>query len=197
MSKPSSAEDFIAKHPKWQDLLVVLRNLLNSTELEETIKWGVPVYTLNGKNVVGIAAFKNHAALWFHQGALLSDPDGKLINAQQGKTRAQRQWRFEEGDDLDEASVLSYVLEAIENQRQGKTVKQEKLKSLSVPTELEQVFKSDAALKAAFDALAPYKQREYAEHVSDAKREDTRIRRLDKIAPMIRAGKGLNDRYRC
>ena len=197
MTKTASAEDFIAKHPNWQDLLLALRDLLNSTELEETIKWGVPLYTLDGKNVVGIAAFKNHAALWFHQGALLSDPEGKLVNAQQGKTRAQRQWRFKEGDDLDEALILSYVLESIKNQRQGKIVKQAKSKSLSVPLELEQALKSDAALKDAFDALTPYKQREYAEHVSSAKREDTRMRRLDKIAPMIRAGKGLNDRYRC
>ncbi len=197
MTKTASAEDFIAKHPNWQDLLLALRDLLNSTELEETIKWGVPLYTLDGKNVVGIAAFKNHAALWFHQGALLSDPEGKLVNAQQGKTRAQRQWRFKEGDDLDEALILSYVLESIKNQRQGKIVKQAKSKSLSVPLELEQALKSDAALKDAFDALTPYKQREYAEHVSSAKREDTPMRRLDKIAPMIRAGKGLNDRYRC
>lgn len=197
MEKTASADDFISKHPKWQDLLLSLRKLLRSTELEETIKWGVPVYTLDGKNVVGITAFKNHAALWFHQGALLSDPAGKLVNAQQGKTRAQGQWRFEEGDDMDKALVLSYVLESIENQRQGKIVKPVKSMSLSVPFELEKAFQSDTALKTAFDTLAPYKQREYAEHVSSAKREDTRMRRLEKILPMIRAGKGLNDRYRC
>lgn len=197
MKKTASAEEFINKHPQWRPLLEVLRSILGSTELEETIKWGVPVYTLDGKNVVGIAAFKKHAALWFHQGALLSDPAGKLVNAQEGKTQAQRQWRFLENAVPDEKLILSYVLEAIENQRAGKIIKPVGVKSLSVPHELESAFESDPDLKAAFKKLAPYKQREYAEHITSAKREDTRLRRLDKILPMIKGGKGLNDRYRC
>ena len=73
MERSKSAEDFIAKHPQWAELLTELRAVLRSTGLEEAIKWGVPVYTLDGKNIVGMAAFKKHAALWFHQGALLED----------------------------------------------------------------------------------------------------------------------------
>ena len=77
MERSKSAEEFIAKHPQWRALLTELRDILRSTGLEETIKWGVPVYTLDGKNVVGLTAFKHHAALWFHQGALLKDESGK------------------------------------------------------------------------------------------------------------------------
>jgi len=195
MEKNKNAEGFIAKHPQWEELLTALREILRSTGLEETIKWGVPVYTLEGKNIVGIAAFKNHAALWFHQGALLKDPASVLVNAQEGRTRAQRQWRFQPGDTVDEALLRSYVAEAIRNQEQGKCVKPAPKKTLSIPPELADAFGQDKELKSRFDKLAPYKQRDYAEHVSGAKRADTRARRLEKIVPMILAGKGLNDRY--
>jgi len=197
MEKNSNVEEFIRKHPQWQSLLEELRDILRSSDLEETIKWGIPVYTLDGKNIVGIAAFKKHVALWFHQGALLEDKAGKLINAQQGKTQAQRQWRFEEGDQVDGELVLAYVNEATENQRQGESVKPVAKKSLSVPDELVDAFSGNIQLKSCFKKLAPYKQREYAEFISTAKREDTRARRLEKIIPMILDGTGLNDRYRC
>jgi len=107
------------------------------------------------------------------------------------------QWRSVEDDSPDEALILSYALESIDNQRMGKVIKSVKLMSLFVPSELKSVFESDPDLETAFEKLTPYKQREYAEHVSSAKREDTRQRRLEKILPMIRAGKGLNDHYRC
>ena len=197
MKRSKNAEEFIALHPQWTDLLTTLRSTLLSTGLEETIKWGVPVYTLDGKNIVGITAFKKHAALWFHQGALLRDEANVLVNAQEGKTQAQRQWRFEAEDTVDEKRILAYVAEAVANQKAGKTVKPTPKESVSIPDELAEAFRSDRKLKAAYDDLAPYKQREYVEHVASAKRADTRIRRLDKVIPMILDGRGLNDKYRC
>lgn len=196
MERSASAEEFISKHPQWEELLTALRRTLLSTGLEETIKWGVPVYTLGGKNVVGLTAFKKYSALWFFQGALLRDEAGLLVNAQEGKTRAQRQWRFDSPGDFDEEQVLVYLREAIENQRQGKTVKPAPRKAVSIPEELNLAFRENPDLEQRFGALAPYKQREYAEYISQARREDTRRRRLEKIIPMIGAGKGLNDRYR-
>jgi uncharacterized protein YdeI (YjbR/CyaY-like superfamily) len=74
MEKSVSAEEFVARHPKWHDLLVALRSILNSTELEETIKWSVPVYTLDGENVVGIAAFKNMRRFAEGESAFKFDP---------------------------------------------------------------------------------------------------------------------------
>jgi uncharacterized protein YdeI (YjbR/CyaY-like superfamily) len=196
MQRSASAEEFISKHPQWEDLLIALRRTLLSTGLEETIKWGVPVYTLGGKNIVGLTAFRKFSALWFFQGALLRDEAGILINAQEGKTRAQRQWRFESIGEFDEQQVLAYVREAIENQRQGKAVKPAPRKAISIPEELTRVLRENPELGQQFAALAPYKQREYAEYISQARRADTRVRRLEKITPMIGAGKGLNDRYR-
>ena len=196
MERSASAEEFISKHPQWEELLTALRRTLLSTGLEETIKWGVPVYTLAGKNIVGLTAFKKYSALWFFQGALLRDEAGVLVNAQEGKTRAQRQWRFETLDEFNEKQVLAYLNEAIENQRRGKTVKPAPRKAFSIPEELNRAFRENPDLEQQFGALAPYKQREYAEYISQARREDTRQRRLEKIIPMIGAGKGLNDRYR-
>ena len=169
MQKSASAEEFILKHSQWREILTVLRGVLLSTGLEETIKWGVPVYTLGGKNVVGLTAFKNFSALWFFQGALLQDKSGVLVNAQEGKTRAQRQWRFESIDEIDEIRVKAYVLEAMENQKQGRLIKPASKKAFSLPVELSEAFDANPQIKTAFETLAPYKRREYAEYISEAK----------------------------
>ena len=84
---------WLEKHQQWQAHLTKLRDILLSTELTETVKWGSPTYTLEGKNVISLAAFKNHCGLWFHQGVFLKDAGKKLVNAQDGKTKALRQWR--------------------------------------------------------------------------------------------------------
>jgi len=117
MPQITSIDDYLARHNRWSDSLTTLRRILRSTDLEETIKWGMPTYTLNGKNVLILAAFKNHAALWFVNGASLKDPAGKLVNAQEGKTKSQRQWRFGQGEDIDETLVRRYVIDAIAIQR--------------------------------------------------------------------------------
>ena len=85
----------ILKNEKWSELLQKLRRIILSTGLQETVKWRSPVYTVNNKNVVGIGAFKSYAGIWFFHGALLKDTQGKLINAQEGRTIALRQWRFQ------------------------------------------------------------------------------------------------------
>ena len=196
MDRSKSANEFILKHQQWQEILTFLRDILLSTGLEETIKWGVPVYTLDGKNVVGLTAFKNHVAIWFLQGALLKDPAGVLVNAQEGTTRAQRQWRFDSMEGLDKGLIEDYLVEAIENQKKGKTIKPAKREAFSIPGELSEVLSGDKDLDASFKQLTSYKQREFAEYIAGAKRTDTKLRRLEKIVPMIRNSIGLNDRYR-
>jgi len=197
MKKYKTTEEFIAGHPDWQQLLVSLRNIFLSTELEETIKWSVPVYTLEGKNVAGLMAFKNHAAIWFFQGALLKDEAKQLVNAQEGVTKAQRQWRFVATDEIDEELISAYLDEAISNQKMGKTVKVARKKDLSIPGELSAAFDNDTKLKNSFYALSPFRQREYAAFIGEAKRQETKIRRLEKIKPIILKGAGLNDKYKC
>lgn len=196
MKRYSSAEEFIENNPEWSDLLNELRAILLNTELEETIKWGVPVYTINGKNVVGLGAFKNHAGIWFYQGVFLKDEQQKLVNAQEGKTKGLRQWRFDDNVLEDKILVKSYVLEAIENQKLGKEIKPERNKEVVLPELLKVAFKDEKGLKDAFEALTKGKQREYAEHIESAKREATKLSRLEKIRPMILDGKGLHDKYK-
>lgn len=197
MKRQKTVDDFIASHPKWQEALEKLRAILISTGLEETIKWGAPCYTLEGKNIVGVGAFKAHFGLWFFQGALLTDSARVLVNAQEGKTRAMRQWRMTSAKDIKVRTIKSYIKEALENQRNGEAIKPVRAKTnLVLPPELVAAFKKNKKAASAFKTLSPGKQRDYAEHIAEAKRADTKARRLEKILPMISAGQGLHDKYR-
>lgn len=195
MEKTISVEAYLQKHDKWRKALETLRDVLRKTESQETVKWGLPTYTVNGKNVVGFAAFKEHIALWFHNGALLRDEHNVLVNAQEGKTKALRQWRFTSETEIEKDKVRLYVEEAIANQKQGKEIKPEK-KELVIPQELLLKLQENRSFREKFEALAPYKQREYAGYIEEAKRETTRYARLEKIIPLILEGKGLHDQYR-
>jgi len=198
MRQNKSVEEYIAKQERWGEVLDLLRNILLSTEMEETVKWGAPVYTINGKNVVGIGAFKSYAGLWFYQGALLEDKKGLLINAQEGKTKALRQWRFASEDEIEEKTIRAYVAEAIENQKQGREIKPAKpsRKPLVIPAELKAALAADAGAKKCFSELTLSKQRDYAGYISKAKQAATKRKRLGKIMPLITMGQGLYDRYK-
>lgn len=187
---------FVERSAPWQREVAALRRILLDSGLEETVKWGGPCYVQNGTNVVGLVAFKSYFGLWFHQGALLEDPEGVLVNAQRGKTRAQRQWRMRNAADLREPVVRRYVKAAVRLAREGREVKPQRGKPLRLPPELAAALADDPGLRSSFEALRPGQRREYAEHVAQAKRPETRQRRIEKILPMIEAGAGLNDRYR-
>ena len=191
-----NVEEYISCHEHWEKGLRQLHEMILTTDLEPAIKWGAPVYTLNGKNVIGLGAFKNHYALWFFNGALLKENTSLLVNAQEGKTKALRQIRFEKGDEINSSALLPYIKEAIQNQREGKEIKAVKQKELIIPPELSKAFDSDPELRSAFGKLTPGKQREYADHISEAKRESTRLSRLEKITPMVKSGTGLHDKYK-
>ena len=196
MNDSQKVDLYIDKHAKWSQKLTAIREVFHNTELLEEVKWGSPTYTLNGKLVAGIAAFKNHMAIWFHQGVFLKDEHGKLVNAQEGKTKALRQWRIEEGDSINSMMVSNYIQEAIENCIAGKEIKPERKKGVVIPSLLQKAFNKDASLKSHFEQLSPGKQREYANHISEAKREATKVSRLEKCSPMIKAGVGLHDKYK-
>ena len=196
MDTKSNIEKFIAKHKEWEKILSALRSILQETEMEETIKWGVPTYTVNHKNIVAIGAFKNYCGLWFFQGALLNDTYNVLINAQEGTTKAQRQWRFHDIKEINKKHILDYVGQAIQNQLKGKEIKPEKKNTLNIPESLAEALNSNQALNASFNALTPFKQREFADFIHNAKREETKIKRLNKSIPLILEGKGLHDKYR-
>ncbi|MEQ9009735.1 MAG: YdeI/OmpD-associated family protein, partial [Ekhidna sp.] len=188
-------EEYFSWNEEYRPLLEKLRSLLLSTELEEKMKWGIPTYCLQNKNIAGIGAFKNYAGLWFFNGSFLKDEAKVLINAQEGKTKGMRQWRFRSIEEIDEKLVLQYIAEAIQNQKDGKEIKPEK-KALIIPVELKEALASDSQLVEAFDSMTLSCRREYAEHISEAKRPETKQKRLEKIKPMILKNVGLNDKYK-
>ena len=185
------------KTNQWSEELDVLKAIIAKTELVEMTKWGGPVYTINKKNVVGIGGFKSYVGIWFFNGVFLKDEKKVLVNANEGVTKALRQWRFESKEAIlkNEKAILQYMKEAIANEKAGITLKPEKKEEI-VSDLLQAEFKADAKLKAAFENFTPYKQREFLEYVESAKQEKTKLTRIEKIKPMILSGIGLNDKYR-
>ncbi len=196
MKKVNSIEEYMAKNSHFEKELTVLRDLISSTELVEHLKWNAPVYSYEGKNVLGLGAFKKHFGIWFFNGVFLND-DNNLLEQVQEKTKALRQMRFESMDDIDHSIVLKYIKEAISNQSLGKILRPERgHKAVSLPPELKTAFALDSALKNAFEHLTPGKQNEYSEYIKVAKRDATKRSRLETIKPMIIKGIGLNDKYK-
>jgi len=194
MNDKTKVDAYIKKHDQWKNQFNALRKILLESELTETVKWGGPSYTLDGRIVMGMVGFKNHSALWFQQGVFLKDKGKKLLNAQEGTTRGMRQWRFALGEKIDSKLVKAYVEEAIANEKLGKRIKPEK-KQLVIPAELGEALKKNRKLKKGFESLTPGKQREFAEHIGSAKQEKTRHARLEKDTPFIEAGVGLYEKY--
>ncbi|TVZ27436.1 uncharacterized protein YdeI (YjbR/CyaY-like superfamily) [Gillisia sp. Hel_I_86] len=196
MAKIENVGQYIDAHPKWKAQLLKLRQLLLSCNLSETIKWGAPVYTKDSKNLIGIGAFKNHFGLWFFQGALLQKNTKLLVNAQEGKTQAMRQIKFDETSEIHLDILKRYVEETISLHDQGKTAKLTTPKKVEIPNELQQELNANIELNKAFDTLTPGKQKEYSVYIIEAKRKATKQNRIDKIIPLILAGKSLNDKYK-
>lgn len=198
MQRAKTVTEYFEIHENWESELIYLRDLLLTTELEECIKWGAPTYTISGKNVLALGAFKSYVGIWFFQGALLSDPHQLLVNAQEGKTLAMRHMKFNSLKEMNDKKILFYVHEAIQNQKDGKVVapRTKSKLPLEIPFELQTELEQNSLATLKFNELSMYKQKEYAQHIAKAKRDDTKLKRLEKIIPMIEQGIGLNDKYR-
>lgn len=197
MEKFTTVDDYILAQEKYSGMLNMLRNILLSSELKETVKWGIPTYTFNNKNVVGIGAFKNHVGLWFFQGALINDKNNILRNAQEGKTKAMRQIHYKSPEDIQEKIILEYVAISIENFKSGIIIKPKRNTSeLRIPKLIQEALDKNKELNSNFNSLTLGRKREYAEHIEMAKRESTKLSRLAKIIPLILEGKGLYDKYK-
>lgn len=197
MERFKSAEEYYAVEHQFKSAIGTLRKLAQKTEAVETCKWGIPVYTINNKNVFGICRFKSHFGVWFYNGAFMDDPKKVLRNAQEGKTKGMRHWKFDTEAEIDESGVLDYLHDAIQKQKEGKVLAPTKpSKKVEVPALLKNAITKDGAVKSKFEAFSPYKQKEFCEYIAEAKQEKTKLRRLEKILPMIRDGIGLNDTYR-
>ena len=196
MEDAQKVDKYIVKHSPWKDLLKEIRVLFQNTELKEEVKWGSPTYTLNGKHVAGFAAFKNHIAIWFHQGVFLKDKHKMLVNAQEGVTRGLRQWRFEKGDVINAELISEYIKESIENCIAGKEIKPKRKDEVTISPFLKETFNTQPEFYDAFKKLTAGRQREYASYIKQAKQISTKQSRLQKIIPLIFEGKGLNDKYK-
>lgn len=183
------------KTNQWSEELDLLHSIIKKTSLVEMIKWGGPVYTYNGKNVVGIGGFKSYFGIWFFNGVFLKDEKNLLINANEGNTKSLRQMRFQLKNEIDEKTILAYIKEAIAIEEKGLALKKEK-KETVISEFFERFLNENSELKEKFENLTPYKQREYLEFIDTAKQEKTKLARLEKIKPLLAEGKGINDKYR-
>jgi uncharacterized protein YdeI (YjbR/CyaY-like superfamily) len=183
------------RFPAWQTEIALLRKIALSCGLTEEIKWGKPCFTHEGHNIAIIQPFKRYVALMFFKGALLEDPSGLLVPPGPN-SRAARQLRFTELSQIQEArSLIKANLErAIEIEKAGLKIIGDEGATPPIPSELANKFKEMPALKDAFEALTPGRQREYLIYFGGAKQSTTRSGRIEKHIERILAGKGLRDR---
>ncbi len=184
---------YFGKAKKWQEEITKLRMIVLDCGLTEELKWGVPSYTFQESNVVLIHVFKEYCALLFFKGALLHDARGILVQ-QTKNTQAARQIRFANvGEIVKMAPILkAYIYEAIEVEKAGMKVNFKK-NTEPIPEEFQNKLDEIPALKTAFDALTPGRQRGYILHFSAPKQSKTRASRVEKCMPQILNGKGLDD----
>lgn len=178
----------------WRDGLVELRKVVLATPLNEDRKWGSPCYTYNGQNVVMIGAFKTNFVLSFMKGALLRD-EHKLLVAPGENTQSGRVIRFTDAERVVELApaLKDYILEAIDVEKAGLRVDFKTADDYPLPYELQQAMDTDLALKDAFFALTPGRQRSYIIHIDGAKQAKTREARVEKCRDKIFDGKGFNE----
>lgn len=185
---------YFTKAQNWQQELEQLRLIALNCGLQEELKWGVPCYSLNGKNIVLIHDFKEYCAFLFFKGALLNDANGLLIQ-QTENVQAARQIRFRNVMEIMEqkAVLKAYIYEAIELEKAGLKVELKETKAFPVAAEFEHKLTAIPALKTAFKALTPGRQRAYLLYFAAPKQSKTRESRVEKCIPQILNGKGLKD----
>ena len=187
-------DQYLSKAKKWQEEFEKLRTIILDCQLTEELKWGVPCYTFQKKNIVLIHGFKDYCALLFFKGALLQDAHGILIKKTEN-VQAGRQIRFTSAREIVamETILKAYIYEAIEVEKAGLGVSFKKHTEYTIPEEFQNKFDEIPALKTAFDALTPGRQRAYILYFSEPKQSKTRESRVEKCMQQILNGKGLND----
>jgi uncharacterized protein YdeI (YjbR/CyaY-like superfamily) len=185
---------YFDKAKKWQKEIEKLRMIILGCGLTEELKWGTPCYTFQNSNIVLIHTFKEYCAVLFFKGALLDDANGLLIQ-QTKNVQAARQVRFTNMREVvDRESILrAYIYEAIEVEKAGLKVNLKKTTEFTVPEEFQTKLKKNSALKTAFKALTPGRQRAYLLYFAAPKQSKTRESRIEKYMQQIFDGKGLND----
>lgn len=200
MSKPKNVDEYLARlegnfaHP----ILTRVREIAHDVapQLEEKIKWGAPSFEYKGMAFT-LAAFKNFASVWFHKGALFTDPKN-LLEASQESTKSMRKYSVTSVDELDEEGLRGLIREAVEKNEKGEQVKgfgkaTDKIERSEM---LDLALKDNEKARETYQNLTDGKKREYAEFIESAKQQKTKQRRLKKSLDLLEQGKGLNDKYR-
>lgn len=185
---------FFDEAKQWQKEFEKLRTIALDTGLEEDLKWGCPCYTYHNKNIFLIHGFKEYCAVLFFKGALMNDSDNILIQ-QSENVQAARQIRFTELKEIAdlEKIIKNYMFEALEVEKSGIKVEMKETKQFEMVEEFQNKLNENSALKEAFEALTPGRQRAYLLYFSSAKQTKTRESRIEKCIPDILIGKGIND----
>jgi uncharacterized protein YdeI (YjbR/CyaY-like superfamily) len=179
----------------WRDELTALRHLVLESGLTEDLKWGMPCYTDNGKNILMVTAFKEYCSLSFFKGSLMKDADNVLVSPGEN-SQAMRYMKFTDLGEIvaHQEQIKAYIAEAIAIEKAGKKV-QFKKEPESMPDELLTAFEEYDGLKEAFERLTPGRQRAYILYFSQSKEAKTRMNRIEKCRKKIQNGEGLNDEY--
>lgn len=185
---------FIDRAEKWQKEYEKLREIALDCGLTEALKWGCPCYMYQNANLVLIHGFKDYCAYLFFKGALLSDPDEILVQ-QTKNVQSGRQVRFTNVKEIvkQESILRAYIYEAIEVEKAGMKVQKKTTADYEMPEEFQKKLNKMPALKKAFEALTPGRQRAYLFYFSSAKQSKTREARIEKYLKQILKGKGLDD----
>jgi uncharacterized protein YdeI (YjbR/CyaY-like superfamily) len=185
---------FFTKPTKWQEEYGKLRTIALNCDLTEELKWGCPCYTSGGKNIVLIHGFKEYCAYLFFKGALMKDEHGILIQ-QTPNVQVPRQVRFTNTKEITKlaTTLKAYIKEAIELEKKGVKATLKKASEYAIPEEFQNKLDENAALKKAFYALTPGRQRGYLFHFSQPKLAKTREARVEKYMQQIMMGKGIDD----
>jgi uncharacterized protein YdeI (YjbR/CyaY-like superfamily) len=186
---------YFTKAKQWKEESERLRAIILDCGLDEELKWGKPCYAFEGSNIVLIHGFKEYCAILFMKGALLKDSK-KILVQQTENVQAARQIRFKNLQEIValEPAIKAYVKEAIEVEKAGVEMPLKKTSEFKMAEEFRKKLEENAALKKAFEALTPGRQRGYLLYFSGAKQSATREARVEKCMPQILKGKGLDDR---
>ena len=187
-------DEYLRRAEKWRKEFERLRTIALGCELTEELKWGQPCYTLQNKNIVVIQGFKDYCAILFFKGALLKDAEGLLVKPGE-HTQASRQIRFSNVQEIVRLQrvLTAYIHQAIDVEKAGLKVTLRKTADLEMPEEFQTKLDESPALKKAFCALTPGRQRGYLFYFSQAKQAKTRESRVDECSGQILKGKGLRD----
>lgn len=193
-TKNPKVDAFLSREKKWTEEFKKLREIILDCNLTEELKWGVPCYTFEKKNIVLMHGFKDYCAILFPKGTLLKDPDNILI-IQTENVQAARQVRFTNLQQIVklEPVLKAYIQEAIEVEKAGLKVEFKKTEEFNMPEEFQEFLNEMPELKTAFEALTPGRQRAYLLYFSAPKQSKTRVARIEKSMQQIFEGKGLND----